>query len=317
MKYGPMPLASVLCAGVGVEFGAAAHNAFHLEDCRNIAPSDGIRYVHPQDLLDYRKYVDHGRAMGEGLANVDLIGDMENIPVDDGSVNYAISSHVIEHEPNPIRAFKAIGAKLKDDGIAFFVFPKRNQASINGNDGIRALTTLEEFVRFYLDSRTVLTADMDYRAHYCVYSLQSFLGLVCWCNRNLGLGWVVEAIEETDSKVGNGHTAAFRKSVALAELGAKVRAEDAVQDAFALTTGLETLDAERVEQAITLLRIALSLDFAQPEALFLLGRLLHARGHGMQSREFMQQALILRPEHEPYRRVYYETHGTLYCNPLV
>ena len=42
--------------------------------------------------------------------------------------------------------------------------------------------------------------------HYHVFTLESMIELITWCNDNLDLNWRVLRTEETDSKVGNGHT---------------------------------------------------------------------------------------------------------------
>lgn len=313
MKFKTMPLATSLCQGIGIEFGAATHNPFGLPNCRNIAPSDGKAWLVEQDLDDYRHYESEQGKLQQDAAKVDLVGDMQNIPVEDDSLDYVVSSHVVEHEPNPIKAFLSINCKLKDGGVAFFILPKRNQIHL---DGIRPLTTEDEFIRYYLQDRTVLTAGMVHRTHYCVYSLQSFVGLACWCNRNLDLGWAIEAVEETDSKVGNGHTAVFRKSIALSEMGSKTSPMRAFQNAAALASR-DDLDRAGLDLAITSLQISLSLDFKQPEALFLMAQLLYMKRQIPQSREFMQQALILEPEHGLYRKFYYETYGQIFTMPVV
>ncbi|MCF5679003.1 methyltransferase-domain protein, partial [Pseudomonas syringae] len=48
-----MQLAKKYCQGQGIELGAAAHNAFNLASCLNVAPCDGVEFLHPRDMEDY------------------------------------------------------------------------------------------------------------------------------------------------------------------------------------------------------------------------------------------------------------------------
>jgi hypothetical protein len=56
----------------------------------------------------------------------------------------------------------------------------------------------------------VLDKNVTLRGHYHVFTLGSMIELIHWCNLYVNLSWRIEALEETDSKVGNGHTVVCR-----------------------------------------------------------------------------------------------------------
>lgn len=84
-----MPLAFKYCIGRGLELGAAAHNPFDLPDCRTVAPCDGVNYLHPKDLEDYGHYKNEQMKLSQEVEIVDLVGDFQNIPAEDGSLDYS------------------------------------------------------------------------------------------------------------------------------------------------------------------------------------------------------------------------------------
>jgi SAM-dependent methyltransferase len=203
-----MELATRYCQGSGIELGAAAHNPFDLPNSINVAPfSDDPSHVDYNDFLIYRE--EQVKNCGY-YAVVDLVGEADAIPITDGSQDYVISSHVIEHLPNLISAFLEWNRVLVPGGIIFMIFPKRDAAP---QDLERPVTPLDHFIEDYSLKRTIWTHEMEedrIRGHYHVFTLSSMLELIQWCNQNLNLSWKVEAAEETDSKIGNGHTVVCR-----------------------------------------------------------------------------------------------------------
>lgn len=203
------PLAHRYCVGNGIELGAAAHNPFNLANSINIAPfSDDPAHVDYRDFLLYK--TEQIRLCGS-YARIDRVGEAHALPVESGTQDYVISSHVVEHLPDLISAFLEWNRVLKPNGIIFMIFPKRNAQP---SDADRPITTVEHFVEDFEKKHSVATHPLNpghgVRGHYHVFTLQSMLGLIKWCNTNLELAWRVEATEETDRKVGNGHTVVCR-----------------------------------------------------------------------------------------------------------
>lgn len=308
-----MNLAFNYCQGFGAEFGPGSQNPFCLSNCLKIAPSDGIRYIYENDLIDWRHYSDEQNKISNSIEDIDLVGDMQNIPLSDNSLDYVISSHVIEHEPNPIKAFLCISSKIKSNGVAFFIFPKRNQVDI---DAVRPLTSLDEFIDFYRRDINPLSAQGSHRTHYCVYSLQSFIKLINWCNCNVGLGWQIEAIEETDSKVGNGHTVVVRK---IESLNKSFKSHDLAD--YYKQLALQSLKcAESIDDmtlALDCIKNSLSFYFFQSDLLVIASDLLDFIGDKNQSFEFLTQALIAEPEFGDYRMKFFSKYKRSFVMPVV
>jgi SAM-dependent methyltransferase len=309
----PQSLAFKYCIGDGVELGASTHNAFGLSGCINIAPCDGVDFLHPRDLEDYRLYVKEQEKYDATPARVDKIGDFRHIPARTASLDYVISSHVIEHEPNPIAAILESARVLKEGGIFFCIFPKRTAEK--RYDIFRPLTKLEELISAYKEDLTVdklfsraESSDLpgNWRSHYYVYSLQSMLQLVNWINREKLSAFCIETVEETDSKVGNGHTIVLRKMSANTMLEANTPQiiEQYIRD-------------EQYETALLAAKISLSLDYFQPLILYSTALLYLQMRHPFEAKEFYRQCLLQDPECEARRREFYELFGEYYINPLI
>jgi SAM-dependent methyltransferase len=210
-----MKLAKRWCKGTGIELGAAAHNPFHLgSECYNVAPFNECNPDDP-DCKDFVFYADAQGAMCGEYAEIDKVGDANNIPFGDRELDYVISSHVTEHIPNLIGAFLEWKRVLKPGGIVFMIFPKRDALP---EDAERPVTALEEFIKAYEEnhvpypSMNSTSQKQRGRGHYWIFTLESMLNVIDWCNQSLDLGWEIVETEETDSKVGNGHTIVARST---------------------------------------------------------------------------------------------------------
>ncbi len=204
-----MELAHHYCKGVGIELGAAAHNPFNLPNAINVAPfSDDPESVDYKDFLIYQQ--EQVRNCGH-YAKVDLVGEADAVSVEDRSQDYVISSHVVEHLPDLLSAFMEWNRFLRPGGIIFMIFPKHDAAAM---DALRPITPLSHFIEDWHLKRTIWTHSIEeghgIRGHYHVFTLGSMLELIHWANLNLSLSWKIEAVEETDSKFGNGHTVICR-----------------------------------------------------------------------------------------------------------
>ncbi|MCO7504365.1 MULTISPECIES: bifunctional 2-polyprenyl-6-hydroxyphenol methylase/3-demethylubiquinol 3-O-methyltransferase UbiG [Pseudomonas] len=307
MNHKGMALASKYCQGRGLEIGAAAHNAFYLPDCINLAPCDGEAFLYPQDLEDYTHYKQEQANYHVEPARVDALGDFLDIPFADQTFDYLITSHVIEHVPNLLAAYVESSRVVKDGGVFFCIFPNRNAEP---TDRIRALTTLEQMIDAYEKRVDMSTIDAHlWRGHHLVFSLQSMLRAVNLIN-NVGLGhWLVESVEQTDSKVGNGHTVVLRKQVGLANL--------MIKDGAQLNHEIGTrLRAQDLTGALHLVKVALSFDFFNAYHLYLAFALSCQLDNAREGLEFLRQALIIDPENEEYRQLFVQFTGGPFINPV-
>lgn len=307
-KVKGMALAHKYCLGSGIELGAAAHNAFYLPDCLNVAPSNGTDYVHERDLADYVKYRDAQLQRTGTVLPVHLVGDFQSIKCPDESFDYLVSSHVIEHSPNTLAAFVESSRVLKNFGVFFCIFPKRIAAA---SDALRALTPLSLLEQAFEEKLDIHgMPEADWREHYHVFSLQSMLKIVNYLNTNELGSWYIECVEETDSKVGNGHTIVLRKFDGLS--GSRWADNHAFAKEFT-----DQYNAGKLGEALVMLKVSLSYDFFDPVKLHLAACLSRELEDEYESVEFLRQALILEPENEDFRSDFFSWTGRYYTNPVL
>jgi hypothetical protein len=88
-------------------------------------------------------------------------------------------------------------------------------------DSVRPITGLQAHVEAFRQRVTPqsLLPDLPWRTHYHVFTLQGLFAALNWFNQQ-GLGgcWLLEAQEESDSNVGNGHTLVLSKQTSLPPL---------------------------------------------------------------------------------------------------
>ena len=185
----------------GLEIGPAAHNPFGLN-------TRAVGLTRERDAHDFDFYERMQLENCGSVAPIDLPADAAAIPVPDSSTDFVLHSHVWEHLPNPLVALDEWVRVVKPDGFIFAIVPKRDADPL---DQDRPLTTLAELVRHY-EKRSAYEdriAEMNgpARAHYTVFSPQLLHEIGAWFNRAHFRARLDEvAFQETDDKVGNGHT---------------------------------------------------------------------------------------------------------------
>lgn len=193
-------LAHQYCVGEGLEIGAAAHNPFNLKDCLNVADERGFDF-YKQSQID----------MCGAWVVADVLADAAKIPFGDGVEDYIISSHMIEHHPDPIACILEWYRLLKVGGVIFTIFPKRDALD---TDRGRAITELDTFIAAHDQGLTVETAPEPpggKGGHYYVYTLDSMTALVRYISTQYNLNLKIGLALETDDKVGNGHLIVLHK----------------------------------------------------------------------------------------------------------
>ena len=192
MKFPESKIAHKYCIGSGIEIGAAAHNPFGLKICLNVAPDYDFEFFKQSQIELCGEYY-----------KIDIVGTASSIPVESNKFDYVVSSHVIEHVSDPIQAFCEWNRILKPNGIIFMIFPKRNALP---SDVGRPLSEIADFVKSW--NGKVFSEESG---HIWVFSLQSMIDLIEYCNKTYKLCWEIIEAQETDDKVMNGHTIVCRK----------------------------------------------------------------------------------------------------------
>lgn len=187
----------------GIEIGGAAHNPFHL-DTINVDYSDSMETEFKLGEI---------QLCGEAMP-VDVVAEGDNLPFKDESYDFVISSHVIEHFFDPVKAIKEWFRVIKKGGYIFIICPNQYalpeekrpctqlQEIINRHEG---KMKIDEVIMENGHNMFVSGKNMDERGHYSVWNLTDFLPICEY------YGWnVVESLKE-DDKVGNGFCVILKK----------------------------------------------------------------------------------------------------------
>jgi 2-polyprenyl-3-methyl-5-hydroxy-6-metoxy-1,4-benzoquinol methylase/glycosyltransferase involved in cell wall biosynthesis len=186
----------------GLEIGAAAHNPFGLRT-RNVALPEANEF-----------YAENSRREIIVPAAVDIWAAADNIPVPDRSEDFIVSSHLVEHMPNPIGAFVEWDRILRDGGYVFMIVPLKGALPA---DKSRELTPLSHFVEDHNQKMTLDTHPTDgvpgeRAGHYHTFTPDSLLEVVHFMRQKGLCAWALVAREDIDTKVGNGFTLVFKVS---------------------------------------------------------------------------------------------------------
>jgi len=222
-KFRESPLAHKLLDGLqGLEIGGAAHNAFGLDTMN-------VDRVHHTNLAFEPYALEQVRLCGEVMP-VDIVAPGDKIPVKDGSFNFVINSHVIEHFYDPISAIKEwmrISRKY-----VFMIIPQRDALE---SDKEKPLTPLSEHIERFntisfgdipeaLRNNDPMSIDiigatskkinelMFTDDHHSRWTADTFRDMCEWIfTQDWGKGWQICAFENPDLKVGNGFTIVLQK----------------------------------------------------------------------------------------------------------
>lgn len=185
----------------GLEIGPAAHNPFGLKT-RNVG------LAADRDLFDYEFFKQSQLEMCGSFATIDISADAADIPVPDQSTDFVLHSHVWEHLPNPLTALAEWVRITRSGGYLFVIVPKRDAAASDKGRPVRSLSSL---VQLYEKKRRGETFPPEERGkgrgHYTVFSPGLLREMADWFNQTHSRARLDEvAFQETDDKVGNGHT---------------------------------------------------------------------------------------------------------------
>jgi len=164
----------------GIEIGGASYNAFGL---------DTINVDIKADTLSSSKSAQYGV---EPMP-IDVISPGEDLPFEDKSYDFVISSHVIEHFYDPIKAlieWQRVARKY-----IFIICPHKDRMFDRDKD----TTTYDELL---------FRRNVDYvKQEHCHQSFWDTEAFVEVCE---ALNFNIVEIQDTDDKVGNGFTVVIK-----------------------------------------------------------------------------------------------------------
>jgi ubiquinone/menaquinone biosynthesis C-methylase UbiE len=106
MKFKELMLAHKYCTGTGLEIGGSAHNPFGLK-------TKNVDFT--KQLTSFKK--EEINLCGE-YCPVDIEATGEDIPLPDESQDFIVSSHVLEHFTDPIKALLEWCRLIKKAGLS-------------------------------------------------------------------------------------------------------------------------------------------------------------------------------------------------------
>jgi SAM-dependent methyltransferase len=202
--------------GDGIEVGAL-HSPFDLTGL----PVTRVRYVDRMSVADLRRQ--YPELDGKPLVEPDLIDDGQVLStVPDGSLDFLIANHMIEHCDNPLGTLKSWVSKLRPGGVAFVALP--DQAK--GWDERREVTPLRHMIEDYQvdaderrrrnrqhfrewvelvgnkrdEAEIQHLIDIDYSIHFPVFTFDSFRALLDHARDAMGVPFdVVDSLRPSEA----------------------------------------------------------------------------------------------------------------------
>lgn len=187
-------LAHKYCIGEGLEIGGSAHNPFGLNTL-NVDLTDSMDTVFKKEEI---------KNCGKAL-KVDIVANGDEIPLPDESQDFVVSSHVVEHFPNPIKALIEWDRLVKPGGIIFMIVPHKERTFDKKQD----CTSLEHLIDDYRNNTT--QPHIGSYGHDHCWTTQTFTELIDYMIRKLHMKWELVEVQDKDDKVGNGFTIVIRK----------------------------------------------------------------------------------------------------------
>jgi ubiquinone/menaquinone biosynthesis C-methylase UbiE len=187
---------------IGLEIGGSIHNPFGL-NTKNIDYTDSSKTVFKEE---------ENEMCGESLP-VDIVAQGDSIPVPDESYDFIVSSHVLEHFPDPIRALKEWQRIVKEGGYIFIIIPHKERTF----DRNKSRTKPEELIKRHETGKYPEPSSRS--KHYSYWITEDFIDFV----ENINLKWQVVDFLDTDDKVGNGFTVVIKKGESDAEIEKEIK----------------------------------------------------------------------------------------------
>ncbi len=171
----------------GIEIGGSAHNPFGLHTL-NVDYTDDYTTVFKKQEIELA---------GECM-KVDVVASGDELPFKDNTVDFVISSHVIEHFYDPVKTIEEWLRVVRPGGYVFIIAPHRDR--IGDLAGPRTLPA--EIIDRHEHPNP---PKVDDHRHYSCWKTEDFVG---FCRH---YGWKIIAVQDVDDKVGNGFTVVIQK----------------------------------------------------------------------------------------------------------
>lgn len=173
----------------GIEIGAAAHNPFNISGCKFVDYTDDMDTMFKKQEVDFC-----------GVAQrVDFVAAAWDLPFEDASQDYVLTSHVLEHCWDVLGTLNEWLRVLRPGGIIYMVLPHPDRTVDKG----RLSTSWVELRQRRMAPKTEFITNPN--SHFSVWRPED------WLIVDRYLQVMLLFIEDPDDKVGNGFTVALRK----------------------------------------------------------------------------------------------------------
>ena len=189
--------------GTGVEIGALWRRF-------PVAARCAVWYVDRHHLSDLRRQYPE---LGQQLISPDVLADAGQLPFADGSLNFVVASHVLEHMPFPLASLRGWYRVLGAGGVLILKVPDKRYTF----DAKRGRSTLQHLVEEdrhpetfdqrahfrdwvehvggrapeseALEQETNRLMDLDYSIHYHVWTDEDVREIIDYTRTGMGLNW--------------------------------------------------------------------------------------------------------------------------------
>ncbi len=203
-------IASRYLAGNGVEIGA-------LHSPLEVPSGLTVRYVDRMPTSQLRQQ--YPELSESNLVEVDIVDDGETlVSTSDGSLDFIIANHMIEHCQNPIFTIENWLRVLKPGGVLYMAVPDKRYTF----DCDRPVTSLEHLIQDYTEgpewsmkshfeewvhlvgkipendvaAHAKSLVDLNYSIHFHVWTQVEFLELLLYCQNNLSFPMEIELLQK-------------------------------------------------------------------------------------------------------------------------
>lgn len=171
----------------GVEIGGSALNPFGLKTL-NIDYTDDLN-------TDFK--IAEKKASGQ-VMKVDLVALGDDLPFKNNTLDFVVSSHVIEHFYDPVKTIQEWLRVVKPGGYVYMIVPHKERTF----DKDSPRTALAEIIERHDHPNPPVP---DHHGHHSVWITQDFVDIV---NH---YGWKLIAVQDEDDKNGIGFTIVLQK----------------------------------------------------------------------------------------------------------
>lgn len=179
----------------GLEIGGSSHNPFGL-NTKNVDCCD----------IENNAFKNEEMRLCGKILPIDIIASGDNIPIQNESQDFIISSHVLEHFYDPIKALKEWYRVIKKGGYIFMIIPHKERCRDKNKERTKLKELIDRHSKQLFLRKITKISEKELEKHYSFWITEDVVELINY------LGWKIMKVQNTDDKVGNGFTIIVQKN---------------------------------------------------------------------------------------------------------